>query len=193
MDRKKRLVLKESLAKKIPVRIVTRKPDNAIHHGIVIHLSRTIVILQEISELKFDGILILPLNNISKLRCGKVEHAEIKVMKATGNGFKSPRLPWLKKANTIKDVLSFLSARNYWPIVETKAALYLGPILSTGKTFFDLYCYDAEGKWEKEYTLPYNEIIRIIFLDSYSEVFNEYMRKQLPPKEYRSPSDLKQK
>ena len=67
-----------------------------------------------------------------------------------------------------------------WPAIETiynsEGAFYIGPITSISNDTFGLYCYDAEGKWEKEYELGFADVIRLEWSSKYCTHFNKYMR-----------------
>ena len=58
----------------------------------------------------------------------------------------------------------------------TNSAFYLGPITNVNTKHFSIMCYDAAGKWEKEYQLDYNEVFKIEFDSKYCNHFNSFMK-----------------
>jgi hypothetical protein len=84
----------------------------------------------------------------------------------------------------LPEVIRELQKRDVWPGVEiisnrnAETAFYIGPITRTADDYFYLRCYDAAGKWEKEYRLTYDEIFRIELNSNYCSRFNAHMRKR---------------
>ncbi len=184
-----RAALSMSRKKKSVIRMRTSLPDKDVFDGIVLHVTRSIVVFRQIADLELDGVVFLPFGKISSVRVGKFEEATGKVLGFNGELKKLQKLPWIKKISTFRELMKVLSRDNFWPVVEMnhkgESALYIGPILQTTTRWFYLYCYDATGKWEKGYTLRYNEISKVEFYDRYSHHFNNYMDTLPPPKEYR--------
>lgn len=73
-------------------------------------------------------------------------------------------------------------------VSKKSKGFYLGPITSVGQNIFSLYCYDAKGKWEKEYGLEYKGIGKVEFQSKYTVNFNNFMVRNNP-----FPSSLKNK
>lgn len=69
-------------------------------------------------------------------------------------------------------------------VSKKSKGFYLGPITSVGEDGFSLYCYDAEGKWEKEYGLEFKGIGKVEFQSKYTENFNGYMVRNNPFSDY---------
>ena len=99
--------------------------------------------------------------------------------------FKKLKTPeWLRGCTSLRDLLENLMKRDIWPAVEIlfdnnkDDALYLGPITRIEEDNFWIRCYDAAGKWEKEYRLTLDEIFRVEFDSRYCTNFNAYMRRR---------------
>ncbi|MHC5083966.1 MAG: hypothetical protein ACYTET_08535 [Planctomycetota bacterium] len=148
---------KKSKELKWCLRFKTYHPDGDTYDGIVTHIQ------------KFE-------------KCGNTilqHNREIKKAK-------SPR--WLDNCITFRQILEKLKQKDIWPAVEiifrdkqkTKTLFYIGPITQIKKNAFWIHCYDATGKWEKEYKIGYDEIFKIEFNDNYSRHFNAYMRDCIP-------------
>jgi hypothetical protein len=86
----------------------------------------------------------------------------------------------------LPDVIVALMKRDIWPGVEILSGrkkdpvFYLGPITRTTEEGFFLYCYDADGTWEKEYEIDYDEVFKVQFDSRYCNRFNAYMRERVP-------------
>lgn len=175
---------KKSLKEKWCLKFKTRHPDDDKYNGIVLHIKNNFIVLHEMVSLVFNGIIILPKKHIIGYRDSRFESCYNEIIRQNGeiNKCRSPH--WLDLCNTIPDVLKQMMQRNIWPGVEVlfkkgkESAYYLGPITEIGNNHFYIWCYDAAGKWEKEYKLTYNEIFKIDFNDNYTKNFNAYMRKQ---------------
>jgi hypothetical protein len=74
--------------------------------------------------------------------------------------------------------------RDIWPGVEIvfnegrDSAFYLGRLIWLDDEHFSIRGYDAAGKWEKNYQLPYDEIFKIEFDSSYCRHFNIHMKSK---------------
>jgi hypothetical protein len=77
-----------------------------------------------------------------------------------------------------------LMKRSIWPGIEMlfsdgSTAFYLGPVRSVSEIGFVSKCYDAAGKWEKDYSLRWSEIFRIEVGSRYCRHFNHYMQAKI--------------
>ena len=61
-------------------------------------------------------------------------------------------------------------------LYNSESSFYIGPIKSITQEGFKLYCYDATGKWEKEYQFGYEEVKRAEWASKYCIHFNSYMK-----------------
>jgi hypothetical protein len=168
------------------VRILTRHIDGDKYDAIILKSNPSLVLLQILDEFQCNGILLLPTKHIKGLRFSKFEHLWDRVLLDCGELEKVKRLPWLIKIESPRDMLEECRRRKIWPIVETQSkgasALYIGPITEIHDKGFNLFCYDAAGKWEKNYYLSYKDIFKIEIFDNYSTHFNRFMKKSNPSK-----------
>lgn len=176
----------QSLTEKWYMRFRTRHPDGDNYDGIITHIKRTFIILQEERDFELDGIIALPRRVIKGVRDGKYEQCGNQILRQNGS-IKKLRAPgWLDACETIPQLLSAMMRRHIWPCIETlfnqgtESAFYLGPLTRIAEDSFYLNCYDAAGKWEKIYRLPYENVFKIEFDSKYCKHFNAYM-KSAPP------------
>jgi hypothetical protein len=174
----------KSLTEKWCLRFKTRNPDGDNYDGVVMLNQPNFIVIHEKREFEFDGVILLPKRIIKGWRDGKFESCTNKIIRQNGE-IKKLRIPaWLSNCKTIQQVLIELMDREIWPGIEylknerTVSAFYLGPITGSGDTGFWLYCYDAAGKWEKEYFLNYKKIFKIEINSKYCKHFNKFMKSQ---------------
>lgn len=151
----------------------------------VLLVKPTFIVLQEEQDFEFDGIVILPKKVIKGCRDNKFDKCANEIIRQNG-AIKKLRLPkWLTACETIRQVLIELMERGIWPGIEhiaedkSETAFYIGPVDDVSEEGFYLYCYDAAGKWEKEYYLRYQGIFKIEINSKYCKSFNKYMASNL--------------
>lgn len=168
------------------VRLVTKHHDGDAYDGIVLACKPKLILLQIINDFKLGGVLALQTGFLKGLRLGRFERLLDKVIAQNRQIRKLKRIPWLMKVENIPQMILECHRRKIWPIVEmqsnSKNAFFIGPITQVSEKEFNLFSYDADGKWEKIYRLPYKEVIRVEIFDDYSKHFNRYMVKKLPNK-----------
>jgi hypothetical protein len=174
----------KSLAEQWCMRFKTTHPDGDNYAGIVTHVKPGFIILREEESFELDGVLILPKRSIKGIRDGKYDRCCNEILRQNGALKKLRPVRWLDSCETIPQVISSMMRRDVWPAIETvpepgdDGALYVGPITGAGSDGFSLWCYDAAGRWEKEYELGYDEIFRIEFDSKYCNHFNRYMKSK---------------
>lgn len=175
----------KSLSQQWCLRFKTRHPEQDNYDGVVMLIRPTFIVLCEEEGFEFDGIVILPKKVISGYRDNKFDRCCNEIIRQNG-ALKKLKIPaWLKACQTIPQVLTEMMERGIWPGIEhispnnSESAFYIGPINDTTKEGVYIYCYDAAGKWEKEYYLSYQNIFRIELESKYCKYFNQYMKAQL--------------
>jgi hypothetical protein len=172
----------KSLAEKWCMRFKTKHPDGDNYDGIVTHIKPGFIVLREEESFELDGVIILPKRFIKGVRDGKFDLCCNEILRRNGALKHLRPIRWLNSCETIPQVIAALMRRDIWPGVEVifnegaESALYLGPITRVADDRFFIKCYDAAGRWEKEYELSYGEIFRIEIDSMYSRHFNAYMR-----------------
>jgi len=165
------------------VRLITNHPDGDVYDGYVLACNREMVLLQNEDDFVFDGIIAFPLRSIKRIRTGALEKVRNEICVQFGLRKKINKSLWLLKVNNLQQIIDECGRRNIWPTIEAKTkgatGLYIGPITRANQSEFGIYVYDALGKWEGGYRLPYKEVLKIELFDSYSSNFNRYMRKKM--------------
>jgi hypothetical protein len=175
---------RKSLDEKWCLRFKTRHPDGDIYDGIVTQIKSGFIVLREEEDFDFDGIIILPKKYVKGYRDGEYDQCCNEILRESGVLRKARSPSWLDAYETLPEVIRKLKRRDIWPGVEivfngdSETAFYIGPITRTADDYFYLRCYDAAGKWEKEYKLTYDEIFRFEIDSKYCNKFNAYMRRR---------------
>ena len=174
----------KSLAEQWCMRFKTTHPDGDNYDGVITHIKPRFIVLREERDFEFDGVIILTKRFIQGVRDGRYERCSNQILRQNG-AMKKLRSPgWLDSCETIPHVYTSMMKRNMWPGVEiifndgAESAFYLGPITRITDDSFFLRCYDAAGKWEKNYELNYDEVFRIEFDSRYCNHFNAYMKSR---------------
>jgi len=171
---------------KKPVSLFTRHRDGDRYNGIIVGCSKDVILIESDNDFVFDGIIALPTRQIKNLRHSQFEKTLDRIFTKFGLLKLKKRSPWLLKTETMQQLVSECFKRKLWPIIEMQHkrgnALYIGPITSVEKNGFQIFAYDANGKWEKNYSLTYNEIFKIQLFDKYSTYFNKFMKEKVETK-----------
>lgn len=175
--------LKKSLSEKWFMRFKTFHPDGDAYDGIVTHIGDDFFAMRVFSSFEMEGLQILAKWGVRGTRDGKFERCFNEIMTRNGELGKLEMPDWIKECETLRDVFVQVSERDIWPAVETNAmsqasAFYLGPVTKVRKKSFDLYCYDAAGKWEANYRVRFDEVFRVELDSAYTNHFNAYMRSK---------------
>lgn len=175
----------KSMAGQWSLRFKTRHPEGDNYDGVVTHVKRDFIVLCEEIDFEFDGVVVLAKKFIKGCRDGRYERCCNEILRENGaiKKCRSPR--WLDACDTLPQLIAQIMRRDIWPGVEimfnegSESAFYIGPITRADDDRFFLRCYDAAGKWEKNYELSYSEILRIEFDSNYCNHFNSYMRARV--------------
>jgi hypothetical protein len=177
--------LQKSLDKKWSIRLTTTHPNADAYDGVVIHIGKSIVVLREFRDFQADGVLVFPKKSLAEARDDEFEACENKILKHSGEIKHINKMKWLASINTVEDLIRAMLKRKIWPAIERitsgDTALFVGSIMSVKSKSFEIYCYDATGKWEGAYNLYYNKVFRVEFESRYLNYFNDYMRPSYEP------------
>jgi len=178
-------VIKKSLKKRLPVRLITR-PEGEAYDGIVLKDGRDYVAMACVPDLKFDGLVILPKKYIRGFREGKFEKTLNEIIRSNGEIKKMKGPAWLLKCGEMKDVLRQLFERKIWPIVhvvfdkEKHSEMYIGPIMGGDEKqkAFTIRHYSATAKWKYKQFIYFRQVQMVQWGDNYSKIFNKFMQSQ---------------
>ncbi len=172
---------RKSLSKKLVIRLKTRHPDQDKYDGIIVFEGRDFICLAVEENFEFDGFIILAKKFVNGVRDSKFEECTNRIVRLN-KAINKIKIPiWITKHKTLIEVLRYFQKKGIWPAIEIiyrkEGILYVGPITNVLGNEFSIYCYDADGSWEKNYRLSVNELFKIQFNDQYTTHFNNYMRK----------------
>lgn len=164
------------------MRFNTTHPGGDSYDGVVVAVGEDFIALREEEGFVFDGIQVLPSRVIDSVRDDRYDRCANEIIRVNGNLNRLKCPAWLLKCSSLNDVISSVNRRSIWPAIEVlsddgnEGVLYLGPITHMEDVSFKLHCYDATGKWEREYKLNLGELFRIEFDSNYCNNFNRYMQ-----------------
>jgi hypothetical protein len=173
-------ILKTSQKNRSITRLHYQNESEEDYDGIVIHSTNKIVVLACEKDFEFDGYQVLLRDRIKGYRNSKLEKCcgQILSQNKQLEKIRSPR--WVYNIDGVDSVIKGIKRYGIWPAIETiynsESAFYIGPITSISEDQFTLYCYDAAGKWEKEYRIGFDEVIKIEWASKYCTHFNNYMK-----------------
>ena len=170
----------KSLKEKRTIRICTTHPDGDNYDGVVLHKTKEIIIFHEIIDFEFNGIQIFPLSFVKSIKDDKHDKCANKIIRHNGQYKKISRVNTFSKSVNITDCLEIIKKRNIWPAIEIvkgkTSHLYVGPIIKIDDKDLLINCYDAAGKWECNYKLNINKIVKVEIKSKYLKHFNNYMK-----------------
>ena len=143
-------------------------------------MSSKVVVLATVDNFEFDGYNILTRGRIKGYRNSKYERCSTQILSHNKQLPKMRPPNWVVSIQGIGSAIREIKRHGIWPAIETiynsESAFYIGPITSISQESFKLYCYDAAGKWEKEYEFGFDEVIRLEWASKYCKHFNKYMK-----------------
>jgi len=184
----------KSKDQKWSLRFRTSHPDGDDVDGVVLHNARNFIVMKEMTDLDFDGIVILPKRVLTGYRDGKFEKSCNRILRFNGN-IKKARLPkWLYHCNSMPEIVRQLMKRQIWPYVEivfeldakTETDVFVGPITQIDDDQFWIHDCEATGRWGYEWFIHFDEVFKIEFGGRYSNAFTKFMRsiERPTPKRY---------
>lgn len=178
---KKKLL--ESKNKQHTIRLYTSHPDGDAYDAVVLAISKSIIVFQDTSDFKFEGVSILPRKWLTKIRNSKLEKCYDKVLRLHGEMQNLNRKKWVNELTSTKSTIEKIYSKGIWPSIEVfdgkkKSAMFLGPITEIHSKKFAIFAYDATGKWEREYDIKYSEVFCIQLFNQYTDRFNKFMQSK---------------
>jgi hypothetical protein len=177
--------LNKSKARNRIIRVRTKHPDESSFDGIVLQNDKSFVALRTFDDFEANGIVVVPKKWLKNIRDGEFEDGTNEVIRFAGTITSRDMPAWPKMFANLTEILSYLKERDIWPAIEIVydggSPLYVGPITEVTKKRVRLYCYDAAGKWEKEYDIDVTEIFKIEIESRYTRHFSAYMKVHRPP------------
>lgn len=181
-------ILEGSMRDKRMVKLTMTCPRGETHLGLVVRLTKSLVIVHEFDDFAYDGIRVCPRKCIASVKATKYEDCCKSILTHCGEIRKARRMHWLDRVEAMPDLMAVLAKRRIWPGIEIRddsdeaeSLLYIGPITAAGRSEFSIYCYDADGTWETNYHLRYRDLVAVQLESRYVRIFNDYMQATQPP------------
>jgi hypothetical protein len=155
-------------------------PDTDRIWGIVLALSRNLVLVQNVTDFHLDGYSIIRRCDISKVIYRKDEKCYEKILKKEGLfnkvGLQEKILlnNWLTVFHSLKRIGRNVIVEGECPDIDEYC---IGRIIRVNKKHVKMQYFDSTGKWTKGFWhAPYDEITIVQFESEYVKVFSKYLR-----------------
>lgn len=171
--------LNHHLKKNKFVRLTTKQDGiKEIHRGYLHHVSREIVVYEEIAECVPMQLTAIPRSKITKARYNKFDRYFDRVTKLYGYDH---RRRW-NKADTFQSLFQQLLDVDEWVIIETSTGdrtFHIGQLEKVGKRKVSLRYFDATGCFDKKATkIEYDTITKVVWESTYIAAFRQYMSEE---------------
>lgn len=173
--------LKKSLNEQRCMRFKTFGVEVEEWDGVVVHIGNDFVAIFEEYGFELDGLLIFPKRVLKGYRDNRFDRCSNEILRENGQIKKAVAPIWLANSSGMVDVLQYCYRKDTWPAIDIGSTLYLGPLVEVNENDLKIYGYDADGTWEKEYTISLREIVRIEINSKYSRNFNRFMKNRPMP------------
>jgi hypothetical protein len=172
--------IKQYFDKKSHVKI-SRTIDKT-SRGYILGYSTDFILVQETDDFTVVGYIILPVNQIKNISCGKNEQYYTKVMIWEGEADKIG-INHKIQLDSWEAIFSSIKKTNLNIIVECEDAdidiFTIGPILKITKKKVHIEHFDASGFIDEDpVKIDFQDITRVNFDDRYINVLSKYLRKR---------------
>jgi hypothetical protein len=151
--------------------------------GFILAKSKKFILIQEAYDFRFDGYIVIPMDQFDSVRCNKFDRASKMIYKKEGllgtqYGIQHPIL-----LRSWQDLFTNLKKLDFHVIVECEdkeeSLFSIGPIKRINKNSVSIQYYNPAGQLFKKFDLVnYDEITRIEFGDPYSTTFRKYLKPE---------------
>lgn len=148
--------------------------------GFILEESKSFILLRECADFEVNGFVIIEKNKIQTIRYSKYEITFTKIIKKE----KIIDRVFICDKTDLSSYSSFLKEikkKHKYAIVESayngKLDFCIGEIVKVNKESVSIRYFDATGKMEEVYKIPYKEVIDIEFDSDYINIFKKYLRK----------------
>jgi len=153
--------------------------DGDEYTGIPLSVSRSLVAILNLDEFHFNGCRVLRLEDVVKIRRGRFETTQQRILKSTGALSDLDAFQWLR-IESWRSLLQCLKDRRACVCISCgliKVNVFaIGEINGLADKSVQLKSFDAHGQWCKpKHRIAYSDITEILFGDEYSVTFNEFM------------------
>lgn len=152
-----------------------------LNRGYIINYNINFLLLQEANNFKLEGYLLLPINQIKKIRNNRNDKYYHKIMTWQGETEKIG-IHYLINIDSWQTAFADIKAREINVIIECETpsidTFNIGPIVKTTKNKVYIQYFDAAGYIDEKPTpIDLKKISRVNFDDNYINVFSKYLRK----------------
>jgi hypothetical protein len=171
----------EHIRRRMTLRATLRTPAGTNVYGFPMAVSNDVLLMREIYDYQFWGMVAIPRNNIASYRSGRYERFAETLLKAEGVTAKVGLLKW-KTPMTLKPIFEFLCRLHIGTSVTTEhqaanaasgeERFYLGRILSVDDTGLFIRAANALGKWDRKSTrIDFAQVTQVGFDEPYIRLF----------------------
>jgi len=150
--------------------------------GYVVDYSTDFILLQETDDFRILGYLILPIDQIKKIRFNKYDQCYNKIMIWEGEienvsvRYKIDLTTWASIFNSIASYKLNVIVQCENPAIDS---FTIGPIVETTKELVYIQNFDPAGVLDEEPTsINFSSITKVQFDDRYVNIFSKYLRNR---------------
>jgi len=171
----------EHIRQRMTLRATLRTPAGTNVFGFPMAVSDDVLLMREICDYQFWGVVAIPRNNIANYRSGRYERFAESILKTEKVASKIGLLKW-KTPITLKSTFEFLCRFHIDTSVTTgyqaanvepgEKRFYLGRITSIDDHGLLIRSVDALGKWDRKPTrITFAQVTQVGFDDPYIRTF----------------------
>ncbi|MCW5776097.1 MAG: hypothetical protein KIS87_06640 [Phycisphaeraceae bacterium] len=147
-------------------------------YGVVVDESRSLVLVHETIEFRFDGYAVIRRKDITKRRASDYEACFETIMRKEGLWKRPTRFVRSLPLASWTALLKRLMGRHVIIENERQEDFWIGPVVACDDRSVSIHDFDAKGEWQSIVRVPNRSITCVKFGTSYIETF----RRHLPPR-----------
>ncbi|MBU0486509.1 MAG: hypothetical protein KKA07_13285 [Bacteroidetes bacterium] len=176
--------------KELKLAAITRKVAKGIEkvsRGYIVDRSGKLVVLQETEDFRALGFVILPVDQMKKIKSQKHDGYYDKIMELEKEKERIGMKTEIELKNW-KTAFKTFQSKRINVIVECedpkRDSFSIGPVTKVTDKGVSIRHFDAEGFLaEKPTRIKYKDITKVVFDDRYVDVFSRYVREKKRPAE----------
>jgi hypothetical protein len=174
--------LKLHLGNYVKITRTVAKGVDQTSSGYILDYSDDFVLMQEAGDFTLHGYIVLPVNQLKKIRHNKYDKCFKKIMIAeaeadkVGINYKIDLSSWQTVFNSIKDIPQNVIVECEDPKI---GSFTIGPIVKANKKKINIQYFDPTGLLDETPTsVNYEDITKVSFDSRYINVFSKYLREK---------------
>lgn len=148
--------------------------------GFILDTSKQFILVREFIDFTSKGLVIIPINKISKIRQGKAEKSFTKIIKMEkllDNSLIYDKIT----LKSYSDILKAIKKKHKYVIIEDvfegKNNFSIGEIAKVNKSSVSIFYFDITGKVDDFTTkIPFKDIVNIEYDSNYLNTFIRHLR-----------------